>query len=187
MRKGIIYAALLAGALMLRPVDAELGKMKPVETLSIQYSNGVITLTTDTEDTGSGSTVAEAVQDLQEAAAGRVYLDTTAYLLVGENASSYIEDLAPYIKASTRMCEMGAGIAPKDVGEYLRSHEPETKVKQWQEGVPMQILVYENDHLKLCRKNAKKCLTNATAYDSMPKLPARAAKQNNIEKKFGKT
>ena len=149
MRRCLIYAALLAGALLVPTADTELGKMKPVETLAIQYSNGQIMLATDTDDTGSGGTVAEAVQDLRETTSGRVFLDTTDYLLVGENASSYIEDIASYIKRSAKVCEMGEDIDPKDAGEYLRSHEPETELKRWQEGMRLRKLVKEQDRLKL--------------------------------------
>ena len=149
MRRSIIYVALLAGALLVPTADTELGKMKPVETLSIQHSNGQITLSTDADDIGTGESVAQAVQDLQETTSGMVFLDTTDYLLVGENATSYIRDLAPYIKRSARVCETGAGVVPKDAGEYLRSHEPETKLKQWQEGIRLQKLVCEHGRLKL--------------------------------------
>ena len=106
-------------------------------------------MATDTDDTGSGGTVAEAVQDLRETTSGRVFLDTTDYLLVGENASSYIEDIASYIKRSAKVCEMGEDIDPKDAGEYLRSHEPETELKRWQEGMRLRKLVKEQDRLKL--------------------------------------
>ena len=149
MRRSIIYVALLAGALLVPTADTELGKMKPVETLSIQHSNGQITLSTDADDFGTGESVAQAVQDLQETTSGMVFLDTTDYLLVGENATSYIRDLAPYIKRSAQVCEIGADVVPKDAGEYLRSHKPETKLKQWKEGIRLQKLVCEHGRLKL--------------------------------------
>ncbi len=61
MRKSFIYALLLTAALLLPKSDVELGKMKPVETVSLRNRDGLVMIETDTEDVGMGITLEAAL------------------------------------------------------------------------------------------------------------------------------
>lgn len=149
MRKGLIYSILLASALLIPREDVELAKIKPVETVSIRYEDERIVIETDTEDTGMGSTTDDAIKDLMETADGRVYLDTAKYLLVGADAEVEIPKLSGMLKGSVRICERKGEIDVVTVGEYLRAHKPDMRLKDWREGEQLQVLESENERMKI--------------------------------------
>ena len=149
MRRGLVYALLLAAALLIPSEGVELGKMIPVETLYIQYKEGQIILQTDTEDVGTGATAQEAMADLEQTTAGRIFPDTTVFLLVDENAKYYIEAIEPYLKGNVRLCELNGDADLKAVGEYLHAHHPKMKLKQWRKGMQLQALETENGRMKI--------------------------------------
>ena len=140
MRRAMIYSGLLAAALLLPSGGKELGKIKPVETLLIKAEKGQIILRTDTEDLGIGNTVEEAMCDLEKTTAGRIYPDTTLYLLVDETAEENIEALKAYLKGSTRLCIVEGDVDLQEAGEYLGTHKPGIKLKKWKKGGSLQHL-----------------------------------------------
>lgn len=149
MRKGILYGVLLAAALLAPTDDVELGKMKPVETVSIRTQEGRVLIETDTEDMGSGETFKEALKDLEKTTPGRIYLDTAQYLLIGEEAEGMVPELEAMLKDGTRLCKREGEVDMKTVGEYLRQHTPEMKLKKWKQGDRLEVLTAENGRLKL--------------------------------------
>ena len=149
MRKGLVYGILLSAALLIPTNHVELAKMRPVETVRIRNQDEWIVIETDTEDTGRGSTLEEAVKDLRDTAAGRVYVDTAQYLIVEEAAESQIGKLKELLKPGVRVCIEKGEIDMQTVGEYLRAHSPEMKLKNWQTGSKLQVLEGENGRLKL--------------------------------------
>lgn len=149
MRKGILYGVLLAAALLAPTDDVELGKMKPVETVSIRTQEGRVLIETDTEDMGSGETFKEALKDLEKTTPGRIYLDTAQYLLIGEEAEGMVPELEAMLKDGTRLCKREGEVDMKTVGEYLRQHTPEMKLKNWKQEDRLQVLTAENGRLKL--------------------------------------
>lgn len=149
MRKGILYGVLLAAALLAPTDDVELGKMKPVETVSIRTQEGRVLIETDTEDMGSGETLKEALKDLEKTTPGRIYLDTAQYLLIEEEAEGMVPELEAMLKDGTRLCKREGEVDMKTVGEYLRQHTPEMKLKNWKQGDRLQVLTAENGRLKL--------------------------------------
>lgn len=149
MRKGWIYGALLTAALLIPRNDVELAKIKPVEVVSIRFRDDVLMVETDTEDVGVGLTVEDAIKDMEETAAGRIYLDTAKYLLVEENATSEIPEMCGLLKGSVLVCERKGDLDLRAAGEYLGVHTPKMKLKSWEKGKRLQILESENDRMKL--------------------------------------
>jgi len=149
VRKGILYGVLLAAALLAPTDDVKLGKMKPVETVSIRTQEGRVLIETDTEDMGSGETFKEALKDLEKTTPGRIYLDTAQYLLIGEEAEGMVPELEAMLKDGTRLCKREGEVDMKTVGEYLRQHTPEMKLKNWKQGDRLEVLTAENGRLKL--------------------------------------
>jgi len=149
VRKGILYGVLLAAALLAPTDDVKLGKMKPVETVSIRTQEGRVLIETDREDMGSGETFKEALKDLEKTTPGRIYLDTAQYLLIGEEAEGMVPELEAMLKDGTRLCKREGEVDMKTVGEYLRQHTPEMKLKNWKQGDRLEVLTAENGRLKL--------------------------------------
>jgi len=149
VRKGILYGVLLAAALLAPTDDVKLGKMKPVETVSIRTQEGRVLIETDTEDMGSGETFKEALKDLEKTTPGRINLDTAQYLLRGGEAEGMVPELEAMLKDGTRLCKREGEVDMKTVGEYLRQHTPEMKLKNWKQGDRLEVLTAENGRLKL--------------------------------------
>lgn len=149
MKKTVLYGALLAAALMIPTEAAELGKMKPVETVCVRLEADTITIETDTEDIGRGATVLEALENLKDTTAGTIYLDTAEYLLVMGGAEQQLPELSKYLKMSVRICKAEGDIPVKDTAAFLSAHRPAVKLKQWQKGIKLQVLKAENGRLKL--------------------------------------
>ena len=149
MRKSFIYALLLTAALLLPKSDVELGKMKPVETVSLRNRDGLVIVETDTEDVGMGITLEEALENLRKTTAGRIYLDTAAFLLLDPEMTDQAEMLRGNLKGSVRLCECSGEVDVKEAGEYLRCHSPKVELKDWKKGMRLQILETENGRMKL--------------------------------------
>lgn len=155
VRKSAVYCVILAAALIVPRDAVELGKIKPVEAVSIKQSGVMIRIDTDTGDVGSGKTVEEAMKNLEDTTEGRIFLDTAAYLLVGEGAEQQIAELSKHLKRSVRICKMDASIKPADVVEFLRTHEPETRLEQWNIDGNPEMLQVENGRLILVKNPQK--------------------------------
>ena len=149
MRKGLIYGILLAAAILIPNNHVELAKMRPVETVSIRYREDLVIIETDTEDVGTGTNLENAVKDLQETTAGKIYLDTAQYLIVEEDAKEQIGKLNGILKPGVRVCAGKGEIDMQAVAEYLGSHTPELKLKNWKTDMELQVLESENGRLKL--------------------------------------
>lgn len=149
MKKSILYAAILAAATAVPNRHVELGKLKPVETISIGYQENYLIIETDTGDIGIGSGVTEALKDLKETTAGTIYLDTAEYLIVENEAREQIEKLRPWLKRNVRICEKDGQLDITKVSEYLRAHRPEVTLKQWEKHISLQVLETENGRMKL--------------------------------------
>ena len=82
MRK-ILYINIIV-AVFFAPVDRlDIAKLLPVEAVAVYRENDTVVLKTDTDNTGRGKTVWEALKNLKENAVSVIYLDTADYLLIG--------------------------------------------------------------------------------------------------------
>ena len=149
MRKGLIYGMLFVAALLLPNNAVELGKIIPVETVSVSCRDGLFLIETDTEDLGIGPTLDSALQNLKDTAAGRIYLDTAEYLIAEQNAMEALGPLVRELKGNVRLCERQGDVDMKTVGQFLREHTPEVKLKCWEMGDLLQVLKGENGQIKL--------------------------------------
>ena len=149
MRKGLIYGILLVVALIIPTNDVELGKMKPVETVSVRKEEGNVIVETDTEDSGIGMTLEDALRDLKETTAGSIYLDTATYLIIDQDCQELIPKLYHFLKPNVRVCSRQGDVDIKTVGEFLGEHTPEMKLKDWKAGEKLQVLEGENGRMKL--------------------------------------
>lgn len=100
----IIAYLIILVLLFLVPVERlDIAKLEPVQTVAIYTEPGAVVLQTDTHNEGKGSSVSEALENLEETTPGVIYLDTAEYLLVGKDGESYVESLRKYLSPSVRV------------------------------------------------------------------------------------
>lgn len=153
--KMLIYGILIAAALAVPTRTLELGKLKPVEVIRIEKTGEMIRIETDTGDSGEGGTVNQAIWDLQETTAGRVYLDTAEYILLGAD-ETVLNQISPYLKDAIRVCKCAGEIKLDETAVFLDVHRPKIKLKDYQKGMELQVLEEENGVLRLREKNIER-------------------------------
>ena len=159
--KRILCAVLVIAAFLVPTTPQELGRLKPVEVIKVDVQGSQIWLQTDTEDTGQGGTVEQALADLRASASGTIYLDTAQYLLVPEGREDLIFQMTPYLKSTVQPCCWEGEVPMEKTARFLDCHSPEYTLKQYKPGMNLQTLIAENERLRLVekdRKNLKKVL-----------------------------
>lgn len=127
----IIYIVILA-LTFLAPVErVDVASLLPIESVAVYMEGDTVVLETDTEDTGRGETVSQALQDLKDVTPAVVYLDTAEYLLVSENAVSQVDGLREYLKPSVKVCICDAKGRVKDAAKYLSVHGDTVPLRDW--------------------------------------------------------
>lgn len=125
----LLYAMIL-GALFFAPLQSvEIANLKPIQAVWLDVKNGEVFLLTDTEDSGFGATVDEALADMKHSSSGIVYLDTAQYLFVSESAEQKIVAIEPYLKASVMLCKWDGQGNIKEAVKYADSHKIGVKLK----------------------------------------------------------
>lgn len=101
----ILLYIIIISALLFVPLDPlDIGKLEPVQTVSVRYEQNKIILETDTKNRGEGETVEEAIRDLKKGTPGVIYLDTAQYLLFTKGAIPYIQGLEKHLRDQVRAC-----------------------------------------------------------------------------------
>ena len=130
MRRILLYIIVLAVLLLVPAKGADVGKLRPVETIAIYVENGQVVLETDTGEKGRGNTAVDALSALKHNAAAVIYLDTAEYVLIQEGAEAYGEELRPYLKGSVKVGAYKTG-SVKDAAKYLEIHGKLPKLRDW--------------------------------------------------------
>lgn len=125
----LIYICILA-LLLLAPVERlDVAKLEPVQTVAVSISQQQILIETDTENCGQGSTISEAIADLEENTPGVIYLDTAQYLLLTKEASRYWKDLETYMRPSVRVSLWDGAGDVETAAKYLDVRKDLPKLK----------------------------------------------------------
>ena len=130
-----------------------MGKLRPVQLVSMYTQEGKIVLETDTEDSGTGETVEEAFDNLKRTTPAIIYLDTADYLLVTEQVLPYVERLDRYLKDNVKICQQAEPINTKLAAQYLSVHVDLPRLKAWEEGVELPLLEIEGEKKILIEKS----------------------------------
>lgn len=140
MKKILLYIGIFA-LTMLAPVQsADVGKLRPVQLISMFTKGNEIVIETDTGDSGAGETVREAFDELERTTPAIIYLDTADYLLVTESALEYVTQLDVYLKDTIRMCRQEVPVDTKQAAQYLSVHGELPRLKSWEKGADLPVL-----------------------------------------------
>ena len=130
--RGILYIVIIA-LLFLAPVQrVDVAKLLPIRAVALYRVDEDLVLETDSGHKGSGEDAVRALQELKEDTPAVVYLDTAEYLLVSEQAQSYVEALRAYLKPTLKVCVCDAEDQVKEAAEYLDVHGNLPELKHWE-------------------------------------------------------
>ena len=150
MKRTIGYIAILA-ALFAAPVEQmEVGKLIPVQAISIYRENDYYVLETNTGNKGTGDTLELALENMKDTASGTIYLDTAQYLLFTDGAKEAPVMLRQKLKRNVRMAELEAPVEMDGVAQFLDAHGKLPKLKNWKTGAELPVLSkYEDSYIFL--------------------------------------
>ena len=140
MKRIFIYGLILAGMLAAPVEKLDVGKLEPVQAVYVSRQAGQVLLETDTEDTGRGNTLEDALTDLEEHCLGIIYLDTAQYLLVAEDAADLLPTLQKILKGSVAVCRWDGQGSVAAAAKYMASHDLGCRLKAWKTGVKLPVL-----------------------------------------------
>lgn len=127
----ILYIIILL-LLFLAPVaPLDVAKLQPVQTVAVYTREEEVFLETDTGVVGSGQDVDSALEELERVTPGVIYLDTSEYLLVSENAVSKVEDLRPFLHPSVKVCLWDEKGSVEEAAKYLGVMYGLPELRQW--------------------------------------------------------
>lgn len=153
--RGLVYAALILGMLLIPVERNDVGKLCPIEVISIYRNGNEFTIETDTGDKGKGDTAEKALQNLKETTAGIVYIDTAEYLLVRAEDKALIRQMIPYMKESVKVYAMKGRLDPAEAAAFLAAHQTDTCLKEAETGKEPPVLVKRAGKLQI-EENTKK-------------------------------
>ena len=155
MKRVLLYIGILA-LLLAAPVEsADIGKLRPVQVVSVYKENNWVVMHTDTEDKGYGSTAKQALQNLKDTSNGIIYLDTADYLLVTKDTIDAAEELRKDLKDSVQLCMTAKQVDLVEVSQYLSIRGDLPKLKDWSEGEELPVLSSFGDSLIFLKKVEK--------------------------------
>lgn len=149
MKKIVLYAVLLGATLLVPVQGTDVGKLIPVELLWIYKEDDAVVIDTDLGESGTGATVASAIENLKSTTAGIIFLDTADYLLVDDGARVEGAALGNYLKSSVRVCISEGEIDVKRAAKLLSAHKPETKLRDYDSNGKYDVLKIENGKMIL--------------------------------------
>ena len=149
MKRWLLYGLLFAAAVFI-PVDStDVGKLHPVQAVSVGYHNEQVVVKTDTGEIGRGDTPELALENLKQTAPAIIYLDTAEFLLVEENALGFVETMRKFFKSNVQICQIVPEIEAEQAAKHLRVHGKLPKLKQWNTGEMLPVLMLENERIIL--------------------------------------
>ena len=155
MKRIILYIGILA-AMLAAPVEpADIGKLRPVQVVSIYKENDWIIMKTDTEDRGMGGTAKQALQNLKDTSSGIIYLDTAEYLLLTKDTQDAVEELRDELKDSVRLCMTAKQVDLVESAKYLNVHGWLPKLEDWKKDMELPVLSTFGDSLIFFEKSRK--------------------------------
>ena len=124
MKRWVFILCAILGMHLLPGGGTPLEQLEPVELLLVLPADPGVILLTDTGDMGEGETLALALEDLEEHAEGKIFLETAEQLVVTEKTLWALPELTELLRPAAEVT-LGAGrIVPDTAARYLRYHSP---------------------------------------------------------------
>ena len=123
---------MLVGVLFFVPLERlNVGDLAPVSAISIRHVNGKVELGVDVGYRGTGKSVLEALEMMNESALSVIYLDTAEYLVVPPDSTYLVAQLHPYVKGTTKVFVTELWQDLGEQKEYLSIHGEGVKMRDW--------------------------------------------------------
>ena len=119
----LLLAAVAFAILLPRGQGLDAARLNPVMVLYLYTEDGRLVVETDVNAVGKGTSVPSAVEDLCRTAQGRIFLDTTEYLLVTPQTVNAIAELKRVLRPSTVVIRTEGEIEMESLPLYLQSRE----------------------------------------------------------------
>lgn len=149
MKRLLLYSLILAAVFAVPVERSDVGKLQPVETVAVYYNVDHFVIKTDTGAVGRGGNLEEAFASLIETTPADIYLDTADYLLLDATAETKIDELRSVLKDSVRLYRFTGDPDLEKVSKYLSVHGGGTKMKNWENGVVLQVLQCKEEQMIL--------------------------------------
>lgn len=149
-RWGYLLLVVLAAAMPGGRTGAgtDVAKLHPVEVVSVACTEGMIRVQTDTGDTGVGTSLRSAIEDLHRTASAEVFLETAEYLLI--DREEMLVELMDYLRPSCSVCILQGEVQLEYVASYLQLHRPTATLRKYRAGMKgLQILRVTEGRMEL--------------------------------------
>ena len=156
MKRILLYIVILAAMLIVPVKRLDVGKLRPVQVVSLYKDDGRVVIETDTGDFGIGATATQALRNMEETTVGVIYLDTARYLLLTKNAEDAGEELRSVLKPDTRICYIEPEIDLEEAGGYLAAHGDLPRLCRWKKGEDLPVLTTFRKRLTFLKKVEKR-------------------------------
>ena len=153
MKRILIYIVILLAVVLVPLERADVGKLRPVQTVAVYRDGNIYTIATDTGDKGEGETAADALADLKRTTPAIIYLDTAQFLLTGKNAVDAVEELRQYFCDDVEIYSFRGDAELVEVSKYLSVHGNGPKLKCWNIGKKLPILACSGSKIELIKNS----------------------------------
>lgn len=154
MKRWLIFlgAMIVTGLVLRLPHPAtDLSDLEPVEVVLVRQTEKGIEVETDTGAIGRGKDLTLAVEDLEEHAMGKVFLDTADYLLLEIHDGDY-ERFYSVFRPGCHVCLADGVEDLSQAGVFLQTHKPRNSLIQIRAGERMlEELVEKEGELELVK------------------------------------
>ena len=134
MKRLLFWAAVAAAALSgLNPFQShDVAQLLPVQALTVDMENGQVRLDSGAAK-GSGKDLDAALADLQQAAEGRVFLQTAEYVVLSPRALRLLPEVVQWqaLRPATAICAAESALPDAEsAAKYLQAHDPGVTLQQ---------------------------------------------------------
>lgn len=137
MKRIILYCLILIGVTMIPLERTDISSLEPIQAVWMHKEEQTLTLRTDTDDTGTGKTVEEALAEMKYHSSGIVYLDTAEFLLVSPAAKEHIAEMKPILKGSVKVCLWEGEGELSEAAAYMQAHKTGCRLDKWEPQVKL--------------------------------------------------
>lgn len=136
MKKLVWFLAALGAvtlASMTGAASHDASELVPVQALVIDARNGIVTLTTDTGDTGSGASLDAAFSDLRAGCAGTLFTQTAEHVLLTQKAWYLMPQVSvnAQLRPAAKLYRViGEGVSAERALSFLQAHPGKLSLSQ---------------------------------------------------------